>query len=138
MEETGKVIKTDKNRATVLIELPLGCDSCEFSKFCRIDKNGRAIVCKNDKDAKPGDLVQIGIRENFFYTAIILNFVLPLFFLVGGILLGKKIWQTDLAGFMSGISLIVIYFSVFLFVDKKILKVGHLLPEILKIKEKKQ
>ena len=138
MEETGKVIKTDKNRATVLIELPLGCDSCEFSKFCRIDKNGRVIVCKNAQDAKIGDLVQIRIREKFFYTAIVLNFVLPLFFLVGGILLGKKIWQTDLAGFLLGISLIVLYFSVFLFVDKVLLKGGHLLPEIVRIKEKKQ
>ena len=138
MEETGKVIKTDKNRATVLIELPLSCDSCEFSNFCRIDKKERTIVCINDRGAKTGDLVQIGIRESNFYIAIVLNFVLPLFFLIGGILIGKKIWLTDLAGFVLGMIFTALYFSVFLFVDKKLLKGGHLLPEIVSIKEKKQ
>lgn len=138
MEEIGKVIKTDKKRATVLIELPSSCDSCEFSNFCHIDKKGRVIICKNDKGAKTGDLVQIGIRERNFYTAIVLNFVLPIFFLIGGILIGKKIWLTDLAGFVLGMISIALYFSVFLFIDKKILKGGHLLPEILNIKERKQ
>jgi positive regulator of sigma E activity len=138
MEEIGKVIKTDKNRATVLIDLPLSCDSCEFSKFCSIDKTGRVIVCINDKGAKTGDLVQIGIRERDFYTAIVLNFVLPLFSLLGGILVGKRIWLTDLAGFLAGMTFIVLYFSVFLLVDKKLLKGGHLLPEIVRIIDKKQ
>lgn len=137
MEETGKVVKINKNRATVLIELPQSCDSCEFAKFCRIDKKGREIVCRNEKGAKVGDLVQIDTSNKNVFKAIFLNFVLPLFFLSGGILAGKKIWQTDLAGFMSGMFLMALYFSLFLFIDKKILKSGQLLPEIVKIKEKK-
>jgi len=137
MEEIGKVIKTNKNQATVQIELPESCNSCEFSHFCRIDKNAREIVCINDLEAKTGDIVLIGTKNRNFYTAIILNFIFPLFFLIGGVLIGKNIWQTDLAGFLSGMSLMVLYFFVFFFIDKQILKSGHFLPEIVSIKQKK-
>ncbi len=137
MKETGKVIKTNKNRATVLIALPDNCDSCEFSNFCRIDKNGRELVCKNEKGAEEGDIVQIGTKKRNFFIATFLNFGLPLFFLIGGVLLGKKIWSTDLAGFLLGMGLMFLYFLIFLFVDKKILKSGSLLPEIVSIKKTK-
>ena len=131
------VIKTKKNRATVLIELPQNCDACEFSKFCRIDKNGREIVCINNKGAKVGDVVQLDTKKRHLVIATFLNFILPLLFLIGGVIIGKKIWQTELAGFMLGMTLFVLYFFVFLFIDKKLLKGGHFLPEIVRIKEKK-
>lgn len=137
MEMIGRVIKVDGVLASVFIENIQSCDTCEFAKFCRIDKKGREIVCRNEKGAKVGDLVQIETSNKNVFKAIFLNFVLPLFFLTGGVLAGKKIWQTDLVGFMSGMTLMVLYFSVFFFLDKKILKSGQLLPEIVKIKEKK-
>ena len=138
MEETGKVIKTNGALATVLIELPQSCDSCEFSNFCRIDKKGREIVCRNEIGAEVGDVVQLVMKKRNFFVATVLNFVVPLFFLVCGVLIGQKIWQKDLAGFLLGISSIAFYFFIFLFIDKRILKGGHLLPQIVLIKEKKQ
>lgn len=136
MEETGKVIKTNKNQATVLIELPPGCDSCEFSKFCSIEKNAREIVCINNRGAKKGDVVLIGTKNKNFYIAIIFNFILPLFLLISGVFVGKTIWQTDLYGFFTGIITLILYFSVYFFLDKIFYKKGSLLPEILSIKEK--
>jgi positive regulator of sigma E activity len=137
MEETGKVIKIDGSLATVFIENIQSCNSCEFTKFCRIDKKGRELICRNDKGAKVGDIVQIDTSTKNVLKAIVLNFVLPLVFLTCGVAAGKKFWQTDLAGFMLGMFLMVLYFVLFLFIDKKILKSGQLLPEIVKIKEKK-
>ena len=137
MKIIGKVIKVDGSLATVFIENIQGCDSCEFTKFCRIDKKGREIICRNDKGAKVGDIVQIDTSTKSVLKAIVLNFVLPLVFLTCGVAAGKKFWQTDLAGFMLGMFLMVLYFILFLFIDKKILKSGQLLPEIVKIKEKK-
>jgi len=136
MEEIGTVIKTNKNQATVLIELPEGCDSCEFSHFCRIDKKEREIVCINSRGAKTGDIVRIGTKNRSFYIAIIVNFLLPLFVLISGVLIGKKIWQTDLAGFILGMGSMIVYFAVFFLIDKQIYKSGKLLPEILSIKKK--
>jgi len=136
MEEIGKVIKINKKQATVQIELPESCDSCEFSKFCRIDKKEREIVCINDLEAKTGDIVRIGTKNRNFYIAIFLNFLLPLFVLISGILIGKKIWQTDLAGFILGMGNLLLYFLIFFFIDKNIYKSGKLLPEILSIKKK--
>ncbi len=137
MEEIGKVIKTNKNLATVRIELPSDCGNCEFSNFCHIDKNAREVICKNEKGAKTGDIVLIGTTKRNLYIATILNFVFPLLFLVGGVIIGKILWQTDLAAFLSGIFLMFFYFIAFLFVDKALLKRGRLLPEIINIKEKK-
>lgn len=135
MEEIGKVIKTNKNKATILIELPSDCDSCEFSKFCSIDKNKREIVCINNIGANKGDIVLIGIKNRNFYIAIFFNFLLPLIVLISGVLIGKKIWQRDFAGFILGMGCLIVYFAVFFFIDKKIYKSGKLLPEILSIKK---
>jgi sigma-E factor negative regulatory protein RseC len=135
MEEIGKVIKTKKNKATVLIELPPDCESCEFSQFCRIDKNKREIICINNQGAKKGDVVLIGTKNRNFYIAIFFYFLLPLFLLISGILLGQKIWRKDLAGFILGMGSLIVYFTVFFFLDKQIYKSGKLLPEILSIKK---
>lgn len=135
MEETGKVIKTNKNKATVLIESPSDCDACEFSQFCSIDKNKREIACINNQGARKGDIVQIGIKKRNFYIAVFFNFIFPLLFLIGGAIIGKKIWQKDFAGFALGMGSFVFYFAVFFFIDKKIYKRGKLLPEILSIKK---
>ena len=133
MEEIGKVIKIDKNKATVLIENPQSCDSCEFANFCRIDKKGREIICWNHKGAKKGDIVQLYTSSKNFFIATALNFILPLLILIAGVILGKKIFKTDLAGFAAGMGITAIYFIVFLFVDKQTLKKGTLLPEIAKV-----
>ena len=135
MEETGTVIKTDENRATVRIELPANCGLCEFAKFCRIDKNEREIVCRNDKGAKIGDIVQLDTTKRNLFVATVLNFVIPLLFLIGGALIGKKIWHTEGAGFLLGMGSMALYFLVFLFIDKQLLKSSRLLPEIISIKK---
>ncbi len=133
MEGIGKVIKTDGNLATVFIENTQSCDSCEFAKFCRIDKKGREIICRNEVGAKAGDVVQLCTSNKNVFKATVMNFVLPLLFLSGGAALGKTIWRTDLAGFTLGMSLMVLYFFSFLFIDKKLLKRSPLLPEITRI-----
>jgi sigma-E factor negative regulatory protein RseC len=135
MEVIGTVTKTDGSLATVLIENTQSCDSCEFAKFCRIDKKSREIICRNLMGAKEGDIVQLDTSNKSIVTATILNFIFPLLFLVGGVATGIKIWQTELAGFLSGMSSMVFYFTVFLFVDKKILKRSPLLPEVISIKK---
>jgi positive regulator of sigma E activity len=136
MEKVGKVIKTDKNTAMVFIEFPENCKSCELSTLCRIDKKGREVICKNDIGAAVGDIVSLDTKGKNVVLAIGLNFVLPLVFLILGILIAKKIWQTDLAGFSLGMGLMFLYFLVFLIVDKKLLKNGSILPEIISIKKR--
>jgi positive regulator of sigma E activity len=135
LETIGLVIKVDGILATVFIEKAQSCDSCEFSKFCSTDKKGREIICRNPIGAKEGDVVQLETSNISVLAATVFNFVLPLFFLIGGITIGMKIWRTELGGFFSGISLMVFYFIVFLFIDKKILKGSTLLPEITQIKK---
>ena len=135
MEATGKVIKTDGSLATVFIENVQSCDSCELAKFCRIEKNGREITCRNNKGVQVGDVVYLNTSSKNVFKATFLNFALPLFLLVLGVILGEKIWKIDLAGFGLGMSLMVIYFLSMLFIDKKILKGSQLLPEITGIKK---
>jgi positive regulator of sigma E activity len=135
MEVVGKVTKTNKERATVFIEGSGNCESCELASFCRIDKQGREIICKNDLGAVIGDIVTVETGEKKFVFAISLNFVFPLIFLVLGVVIGKKLWRTELLGFLAGLGLTFLYFIIFLFVDKKLFKSGSLLPEIISIKK---
>jgi sigma-E factor negative regulatory protein RseC len=135
MEIIGRVIKVDGSLATVFIENTQSCDSCELAAFCRIDKEGRKIICKNNKGAQIGDIVCIDTSSKNIIKATFLNFVFPIFLLVLGATLGKKIWQIDIAGFILGMSLTVLYFFLILFIDKKIKKESHLLPEVISIKK---
>ncbi|MCK4572361.1 SoxR reducing system RseC family protein [candidate division WOR-3 bacterium] len=135
MRETGVVVEVNENKATVLFKNGEGCEGCEFSNFCHPGKEGRKIICINDKGANVGDVVEIDISRKNAALAVVLNFILPLIFLVVGVLLGKKLWGTDLAGFLLGIGLMALYFLIFVFVDKRIVKSGTLLPKIIKIKE---
>lgn len=136
MEVIGTVTKTDGALATVFIENTQSCDSCELAKFCRIDKKGREIKCRNDKGAHVGDVVSLYTSSKNIFKAALLNFAIPLFLLVCGAILGRRIWQTDLAGFFLGISLLALYFFLILFIDRNFLKESGLLPEIIRIKNK--
>ncbi|MEO0292849.1 MAG: SoxR reducing system RseC family protein [candidate division WOR-3 bacterium] len=135
MERIGKVIKTDKNIAIVFIETPEECESCEFARFCHIGESGREIICKNNVGAKVGDIVSLEIRESNFIFAISLNFLIPLIFLISGILFGIKIWKSELFGFLTGIIFISFYFLIFIVIEKK-RKINSLLPEIGKIEKR--
>ncbi len=137
MEGIGKVIKTTENKATVLIENAPSCKACAFSKFYRLGKEEREIICWNRKDAKIGDIVQLYTSNKNFFIATALNFVLPLLILIGGVLLGKNFFRTELAGFAAGMGSMAIYFLTFFFINKKALKKGILLPEIEKIIKRK-
>ncbi len=135
MRETGVIVEVNENKATVLLPDSEGCGACDFSSLCHPGEGGRQIICINDKGAAIGDVVEVDTSGKNVVLVVVLNFVLPLIFLVMGILLGKKLWETDLAGFLSGIGLLILYFFVFLFIDKRIVKSGLLLPKIIRIKE---
>lgn len=136
MEETGFVTEIKDTRARVLVESPDECHECEFSRFCRGGEEGREILCINEINAEVGDKVEIGTSTRNVITATSLNFVIPLVFLIAGVVLGISIWGSELGGFITGMALMALYFFAYLFIDKKLIARGIFLPEIKKIIEK--
>lgn len=135
MKPTAKVLKTEGNIATVLLKNPEACHSCDFARFCHIEDTGREIICKNNKGASIGDVVELDIKRKNIILATLLTFMLPIFLLVGGTIIGKFLWQTEIAGFLIGMGFIFLYFAGLFFIKRKLLKKNYFLPEIVNIKE---
>jgi len=134
MSPAGIVVDVDKNIATVeLVEFD-ECEGCEFSRFCSVGKGGKKIICKNNKGANVGDLVEVDTSRRNLLLAGLINFIFPLLLLVIGVLLGAKIWKSELLGFLLAISFIILYFLLFRFIDRAIIKSGKIIPEIINIK----
>ncbi|MEA1912236.1 MAG: SoxR reducing system RseC family protein [candidate division WOR-3 bacterium] len=133
MEQKGVVVRINENKAIVLIEEGIKCHSCDFSRFCRMGEKGREIICNNKKGARIGDIVEIETNRKNLILATVLNFILPLLLLIGGILFGEFLWGSDVSGFLWGFGILILYFLIFKLVDKKILKSGSILPEVVEI-----
>ncbi len=134
MSPAGIVVDIDKNIATVkLVEFD-ECEGCEFSRFCSVGKGEKKIICKNNKGANVGDLVEVDTSRRNLLLAGLINFIFPLLLLVIGVLLGAKIWKSELLGFLLAISFIILYFLLFRFIDRAIIKSGKIIPEIINIK----
>jgi len=135
MSRTGVVVKIDKNKATVALEEKDECEGCEFSRFCNVSKGGRRILCNNNKSVKVGDLVEVDSKGKNILLAGVFNFLIPILLVVVGIIIGLKIWKSELISFLLGISLLILYFLVFKFIDRWFINTGRIIPEILKVLE---
>ena len=133
MAPMGIVVLTNGNNATVVLKEYSECEGCEFSRFCNIGKSGRRIICNNNKRARVGDLVEVDSTKKNLVIAGVLNFVFPLLLLIIGIIIGLKVWKSELFGFILAILFLILYFLIFIYVDKKIIKSGKIIPEVLRI-----
>lgn len=136
MAQRGVVTKLEGlKRAVIILENCEECHECEFSRFCKVGSGGRTIIVRNEKGAEPGDTVEIDSSGRNMIVAGTLNFLLPVILIIGGIFAGLRMWNSELHAFIFAISLTAVYFFVFTFLDKSIIRKGIIIPEIVNILE---
>ncbi len=88
--ETGRVIKRDEGGAKVMIDKGESCRGCGNAKIglCKPGGSGMIMDVENPIGAEVGDTVKIGIDEKLRRRGYFLLYILPLFFLVFGSVLG--------------------------------------------------
>jgi len=89
MQETGIVKSIDGMNARVLIKRGSSpCDHCT-EESCTIPEDGIETDAINVAGAKVGQKVKIAMRSYTYYKGAILIYVLPVFALIAGAILGK-------------------------------------------------
>lgn len=136
MNPKGVVVDIKNNTAVVELQGFDVCKVCEFYKFCNIGKSEKKIICLNKIGAKIGDTVELSTSDKNILIASIFNFLLPIILLIIGILSTIKIFKSEIISVLIGMTSVVIYFLVFKYIDRKIIKSGKIIPKIVNIKRK--
>ena len=136
MNPQGVVLDIKDNTAVVELQGFDVCKVCEFYKFCNMGRGEKKIICLNKIGAKIGDTVELSTSDKNIFIASIFNFLFPIILLITGILSGIKIFESEIIGIIIGMTLVVIYFLVFKYIDRKIIKSGKIIPKIVSIKRK--
>lgn len=89
--ETGEVVKVlPQNRIKVKVKKHSACDQCEHKKYCDpFGKEHFLIEAQNDVQAIKGQKVQIEVALVKPSSALLFLYIVPLFFLLLGAVLGN-------------------------------------------------
>lgn len=90
MKQSGIIVSVNENRAKVKLQRQTSCGDCKACKLGRTDINIE-IDAINSVNAKIGDHVEIDMEHQSFLIAAFIVYALPLFALIGGILIGNAV-----------------------------------------------
>lgn len=132
MNETGKVIKTEKGNATIRFERKSECAKCGMCAFKK-DSAQFDITVKNTLNAKEGDYAEVSIAGGYVLLSSIIVYLVPLFTTAIGLIAGFFIGGQDLALLLSLVFLAIGFLLVIL-IDKVMKKRSkNLLPVLVSI-----
>ena len=136
MQEIGKVSKTEGKYAIVKVKKKDECSKCGM---CLFPKNASEIEfrAKNTLSAKEGDDVLINTsNERGKLVGILLVFLVPLLLIGLAVLIEKLFIKNEIFILPISIGLIVVWFFMLSFIDKKIAKNDKYVCEIIEILNK--
>jgi len=114
----GIVMSTDKELAHIRIVQTSACSACKAKSMCMSaesrEKEMDAVMLE---PMKPGDKVEVEVRERLAWKAVLLAYILPFIVMVGLIAVLDFVteWPEEVVGTVSlcGIALYYIGLSVF-------------------------
>lgn len=106
MKEIGRVISSDSDKAEILVmrESACGghCDKCSTSCSQTV-----TIITKNDANVSPGELVEIEADASEIIGLAALFYIVPLIFLIFGVIVSKWLLPTGAYGLTSDIAAVL-------------------------------
>ena len=139
--EEGIVTKIEENFAFVKVVRSAGCAHCPSASSCHIESDRIMIVrAQNKVRAKVGQRVKLYIAPGSIIAASFLLYVVPLFGLLLGAIVGKifiaplfpEISSELLAAGMGLLSMAGVFLGI-KFYDKQSKKADEFIPKIIKI-----
>ncbi|MCQ2387894.1 MAG: SoxR reducing system RseC family protein [Clostridia bacterium] len=131
MIEEGVITKTDGDFATVKIDKNEQCSKCGMCLFPE-NVNYIELSVKNTINAKPDDKVLIEKNENGKLLSLFLIFFVPLLLIGLSTVLGLFVIKNELSILLLSVFLIVMWFFVLSFIDKKLSKKINYTAKIIK------
>lgn len=116
MIRVGRVIKTQGDFLQVCFSKPEACNSCNM---CGAGRDKTTVTLRGD--AKVGDLIEVDMPEARIVKVSALVYLIPLFGLIAGLLLGDCIFPAREAYvFLFGLAVMSIFLGGVKLLDRKL------------------
>ncbi len=122
MEEIGKVVEVKGNVATVEIAPKGVCECCAARIVCRPGGDKMRTEALNEARAEVGQAVKVEMAPKSAIEAAVLLFILPIGFLVVGLLVFRLLGHGEPFGVLGGLLFLGLYFLALWLFDKKVAK----------------
>lgn len=134
MKEIAIVKETKGKEATVYLEKKDECSKCGMCIFPKNAK-GVEITARNEVGAIKGDSVLIDVKDEGKLLGIFLVFIIPLLligvsFLLNALFIKNELWTLAIA-----VGLIVVWYVILSFIDKKLKRSKSYGTEIVSVLE---
>ncbi len=107
IEEQGRVIRIEGDRAEVAVVPSGGCDHCGAAGICNwTGKRERVVLARNLAGARIGELVVLRRRQQESLSSALIIFGLPAGLMVTGVVLGSLLGSDWLAVVFAGAGLL--------------------------------
>lgn len=107
MKEMGKVISSDSHKAEIMVmrESACGghCENCATSCSTTV-----TIITNNDAGVSPGEIVEIEAGAGAIVGLAAMFYLIPLVFIVFGVVLSKWILPSGIYGLSSDVTAVLI------------------------------
>ena len=116
LEQQGRILEQVGGLATIRMGPVAGCPTCAAGKGCGagifgrlLQRNAVLLKLENSTDAKPGDVVIVGIPEGPFLSLVLRLYLRPLLMGLAGAVLGNYFAtrMTNQSGIIDGFSLLL-------------------------------
>jgi len=138
--EEGTITKVAEDKAWVRVRRSAMCDVCKSKSACHIIGSSETMEAEalNTANGQEGDRVRIKIPSKSLWKISFILYMIPVIFLIAGIILGMKLAQNysmepELGALLLGVAgCILSFFPIKLFA-KQVRKNKEYTPEIVKI-----
>ena len=134
MVEQGVVSEIKNGNAVIKVSYNEECAKCGM---CLKKDKFMLLTASNDLNAKVGDLVKVERVKEVKFTAILLTFLIPLFLLVIGVVIGILL-HNELLSVAFGVGLIALWYLILAFIDKKFSKSKNYSLKVIEIVRSKE
>jgi sigma-E factor negative regulatory protein RseC len=133
MRETGKVIRTQNDRAEVEVAARGECENCSAHSLCNWTGTSlRKVLAVNKAGAGAGDVVELETVEGTGAKSNLLVFGIPVVLMVTGVLIGGLLLRKDLwSGILAGVGL-ALGLGIVKIIDIAVNRSGKSLPVIVR------
>ncbi|MFQ5906289.1 MAG: SoxR reducing system RseC family protein [bacterium] len=136
MKETGMVVSAEGGTARVQFVPTDACEHCGAKGFCHPSPGKMVAEVVNELEARPGDEVTIETEASASVLAAGLVFLVPIAGLIGGYLVARWFLDSEGAGAIGGILLMVLLVAVLAYLDRRVFRPKRFMPRITSVVRK--
>ena len=113
IQHEGTVKEVSVSSVVVSIVSCAACAGCQARGFCGMTENEEKIIdIKGKYDVFPGDKVTVQMEESTGMKAVVLSYLVPVFIVVGGLIILQSLSLNELTAGLVSIALLVPWFLI--------------------------